>query len=190
MNIAFQKTRAREAAKTARAACALPAAGPQLVRHWPAMTTRGKSVAGFWPIKDEIDILPLLRALQDAGQTVCLPRIVLKAHPLEFRAYGAGDALKAGPYGTAEPFKTAELVTPDIILLPLLAFTADGSRLGYGGGFYDRTVSKLRAEAEALGRQVLACGITFDGQETGDIPTDNYDQPLDAVLTPSGFRVF
>ena len=190
MNIAFQKTRAREQAKLRRAASLTPDAGPELIRHWPYLMARGQSVAGYWPIKDEIDVRPLMQALQDAGQTVCLPRIVRKAHPLEFRAYKRGDALKGGPYGTAEPVISAPEVTPDIVLLPLLAFTADGRRLGYGGGFYDRTLAKLRAQAEQGARPFFACAIAYSGQETGDVPTDEYDQRLDGVLTPDGFKVF
>jgi len=185
MNIAFQKTRARGAAKAVRALCCLPHAGPELIRHWPAADMRGKSVAGFWPIKDEIDVRPLMDALADAGHSVCLPRIVRKAHPLEFRRYAPGDALKGGPYGTAEPFKTAPLITPQIVLLPLLAFSNAGERLGYGGGFYDRTIAALRENGD-----VLACGVAYAGQQSSDIPTDQYDQRLDAILTPSGFRKF
>jgi len=185
MNIAFQKTHARAAGKAARASCLVPGAGAELIKHWPAAAMRGLSVAGFWPIKDEIDVRPLMHALMDAEQAVCLPRIVRKAHPLEFRQYAPGDTLKAGPYGTAEPYKTAPLMTPDIVLLPLLSFTDDGKRLGYGGGFYDRTLAALRA-----GGDVLACGVAYAGQQCSDIPTDQYDQRLDAILTPSGFRKF
>ncbi len=190
MNIAFQKTRARAQAKSARAVCCKDGAGPALIKQWPALSTRGQSVAGFWPIKDEIDVRPLMKALSGAGQTVCLPRMVRKAHPLEFRKYEPGDALKSGPYGTAEPHKSAPLVTPDIILLPLLAFTPEGARLGYGGGFYDRTLARLRAASEDTGRPVFACGVAFDSQEVPNVPTDSYDQHLDAILTPSAFRIF
>lgn len=185
MNLDFQKTRARGEAKIVRASCHLQGAGAELIRHWPAFEMRGKSVAGFWPIKDEIDLRPLLAALADAGHIVCLPRIVRKAHPLEFRQYNPGDSLKAGAYGTAEPFKTEALVVPDVVLLPLLAFTGNAKRLGYGGGFYDRTIAALRSVGD-----VLACGVAYAGQQCSDIPTDKYDQHLDAILTPSGYRKF
>jgi len=158
MNTAFEKTRAREAAKQRRAACADTAFAAELVN---------------------------MAALNDAGHTVCLPEIVRKAHPLRFRAYVPGDDLRRGPYGTAEPVKTAPEVTPQIVLLPLLAFTPEGWRLGYGGGFYDRTLAALREKGD-----VFACGVAYSGQETSGVPTDQYDQKLDGLLTETGFRKF
>lgn len=185
MNIAFQKSRAREKAKIRRAEIYARSAGAELVRHWPALEMRSKSVAGFWPIQNEIDVRPLMQALQDAGQQVALPRIMRKAHPLSFRAYHKDDELKRGPYGTAEPFISAPEITPQVVLLPLLAFNTKGQRLGYGGGYYDRTLAQLRRHGD-----VFACGVAFAGQETPDIPTDPYDQRLDGVLTEVGFRKF
>ncbi|MEE9348404.1 MAG: 5-formyltetrahydrofolate cyclo-ligase [Robiginitomaculum sp.] len=184
-SIAFHKTRARHAASAVRASLADNGAGAELIGHWPAARFAGKSVALFWPIKDEIDVLPLMRALQGAGQVTALPRIVRKAHPLSFHAYREGDALKRGPYGTAEPLKTAPIIIPDIVLLPLLAFGPDGARLGYGGGFYDRTIGQLRE-----GGDVFACGVAYLGQEAANIPIDRYDERLDGVLTEHGFREF
>lgn len=185
MNIAFEKTRAREAAKQRRAACVSKAYAVELINHWPHTALTGAAIAGFWPIKDEIDVRPLMAALKDAGHTVCLPEIVRKAHPLRFRAYAPGHDLRRGPYGTAEPVKTAPEVTPQIVLLPLLAFTPEGWRLGYGGGFYDRTLAALREKGD-----VFACGVAYSGQETSSVPTDQYDQKLDGMLTETGFRKF
>jgi len=95
------------------------------------------------------------------------------------------EALKHGPYGTREPHAHVSEISPTLVLLPLLAFSPDGKRLGYGGGFYDRTISGLRERSE-----VFACGTAYAGQETSDIPTDQYDQRLDGILTEDYFRKF
>lgn len=112
----------------------------------------------------------------------CTPR---KGYPLTFRAWTPLDDLKAGPYGTREPFPDKNEITPNLALVPLLAFTKHGERLGYGGGFYDRTLAKLKEEAE-----VFACGIAYAAQEAATLPTDSFDQPLDGILTDQYFKAF
>ena len=87
-------------------------------------------------------------------------------------------------YGVSYPVQD-EMLTPTLVLVPLLAFTPDGRRLGYGGGYYDRTLAKLRAEGE-----VFACGVAYAGQEVPDLPTDDHDEPLDGILTEKYFRLF
>ncbi len=191
----IHKTKARNAAKMIRAKLAAdqPGAGIELLRHWPDIGNgldRVKvCVAAFIPIHSEIDVLPLMHALQDAGHTLALPCIKRKAHPLEFRNFTLGDKLRRGAFGTREPMRNAALVTPDIVLLPMLAYARDGYRLGYGGGFYDRTLASLR-QIESNAGEIYACGVAYAGQEVPTVPTDQYDEKLDGVLTETGFRTF
>lgn len=191
----IHKTKARNAAKMIRAKLAAekPDAGVELLRHWPkvgnAIGSNAGCVAAYIPIHSEIDTWPLMHALADAGHSLALPSIKRKAHPLEFRSFTLGDKLRRGAFGTREPLRNAALVTPDIILLPLLAYGRDGSRLGYGGGFYDRTLQSLRQNKTNAG-EIFACGVAYSGQEVPILPTDQFDQKLDGVLTETGFRKF
>ena len=181
----LHKTKARHAAKMIRAQLAVgrPDAGVELLRTWPELGVKTGCVAAYMPIHSEIDVLPLMRALVDAGHTLALPCIKRKAHPLDFRTYKIGDKLRRGAFGTREPLRDKLIVTPDIVLLPLLAFARNGYRLGYGGGFYDRTLAKLREQGE-----IIACGVAYSGQEVPILPTDKYDQKLDCVLTETGIK--
>jgi len=191
----IHKTKARNAAKMIRAKLAgeQPDAGIELLRHWPDVKNdvgnrprRDKEcIAAYIPIHSEIDVWPLMRALADAGHSLALPCIKRKAHPLKFRRFALGDKLRRGAFGTREPMRDVKVVTPDIVLLPLLAYARDGCRLGYGGGFYDRTLQSLRASGE-----IFACGVAYSGQEVPTLPTDQYDEKLDGVLTETGFRKF
>lgn len=181
------KARARKAAKKTRADIFAPEAGHALTSHFPFDDFPKAIVAGFWPLVGEIDILPLLRALHKAGNHLALPCTPPTGNPLIFRAWEPEDALKVGPYETREPFEAAPNVTPALVFVPLLAFAQGGLRLGYGGGFYDRTLAQLRL-AKPSG--VFACGVAYAGQETADIPVDQYDQTLDGVLTEQYFRKF
>ena len=106
----------------------------------------GDIVAGFWPIKSELDPRPLMAALTDLGLGSSLPATPKPGEPLIFHQWQNGDPIVEGLYGTSEPEATAPLVLPKIIFVPMLAFDADGYRLGYGGGFYDRTLAKLRGD--------------------------------------------
>jgi len=183
----YEKSRARLQAKPLRAEAALqnPAANLELIRHFPAAQFRGKTIGAYWPIKDELDIRPLISALQAQGETLALPAILRKHHPLEFRAYTANTKLERGPHGTYQPPKSAAVLTPDIILMPLLAFTHDGERLGYGGGYYDRTLASLRKTHD-----VFACGVAFAAQEAQSLPTEAHDMRMDGILTEKEFRRF
>lgn len=164
-----------------RAAPQALAAGGLGFAHVPA----GAVVSGFCAIGSELDPLPLLSALSAAGHPVALPVITPKGQPLVFRRWSPADPLRSGLWGIREPFAEAPAVEPDVLLVPLLAFDARGYRLGYGAGYYDRTLAALRAK-----RPTLAIGIAFDQQGVGEVPIDDYDQPLDWVLTPSGARRF
>jgi 5-formyltetrahydrofolate cyclo-ligase len=138
-------------------------------------------VSGFAPLADELRIWPLLRRLSGDGVRLALPVMQGKGLPLVFRAWTPGDAMDSGVWGIAEPKADKPAVDPDILLIPLLAFDRLGGRLGYGGGFYDRTLQGLRAR-----KQVTAVGLGYDEQAVEAVPRLNYDQRLDWVLTPSG----
>lgn len=143
-----------------------------------------KIIAGFAPIRDEIDVWPLLHHLHGAGLKICLPVTPNRPAPLSFRNWEPGIDLSKDHYGISYP-TSGKTLTPDFILLPLLAFTPQGARLGYGGGYYDRTLELLRGEGE-----VFACGVGYAGQEIDDLPVGDHDQYLDGILTETGFRKF
>jgi 5-formyltetrahydrofolate cyclo-ligase len=140
-------------------------------------------VAGYYPTSKEFDCLPLLDRLAGEGWTMALPVIVGDA-PLLFRRWAPGAPLTRGTRGMMEP-ASGDIVHPDVLLIPLLAFDAHGSRLGLGGGHYDRTLEALRRE-----RLVTAIGLAFDAQEVAQLPVCPHDQRLDFILTPSGARRF
>lgn len=141
-------------------------------------------IAAYLPIRSELSPLPLVGALAAIGMTTAMPVTPAPGNPLSFRAWGLGETLAEGPYNTKQPPPELPEVTPDVILAPMLAFDDAGWRLGYGGGFYDRTLAGLRA----AGRRVVALGIAYDGQQVDSVPTGAYDMRLDGVLTPSGLR--
>ena len=141
----------------------------------------GLQVAGYVPIRSEIDPMPLLEACAKAGCATCLPTTPKPGEALIFRAWQIGAPLVAGLYGTSEPPQDAPIRTPNLLLVPLLAFDRAGYRLGYGGGFYDRSLAGLRP------RGVVAIGIAYAGQEIPQVPRESHDAPLDGILTESGF---
>jgi 5-formyltetrahydrofolate cyclo-ligase len=141
-------------------------------------------VAAYMPIRSELSPLPLVSALEAQGIVTAMPETPAPGNPLVFRRWTPGDDLVDGPYGTRQPSPTAPTVVPGVILAPMLAFDSDCWRLGYGGGFYDRTLAGLRGG----GRSVTAIGIAFDGQLVDKVPVGPFDVALDAVLTPSGLR--
>jgi 5-formyltetrahydrofolate cyclo-ligase len=154
----------------------LAAHGLDFLRVQPGMT-----VSGFAAIRDEINPADLMTWLHAEGVMLALPVMAGKGLPLLLRAWAPGDAVAPAQWGIAEPLDDKPEVEPDVVLLPLLAFDAQGNRLGYGGGFYDRTLAKLRAN-----KPVLAVGLAYDEQRVDAVPVESYDQRLDWVLTPSG----
>lgn len=136
------------------------------------------TVSGFWPIKDEIDVEPLMRDLHGQGCVLALPVVQGRGQRLLFRVWQPGDALEAGVFGTLQPSADREIVEPDALLVPLLACDREGWRLGYGGGFYDRTIEALRRKKE-----IVAIGVGFDGQVVDEVPHGPDDQRLDWLLT-------
>lgn len=143
---------------------------------------RPARVSVFVSIRGEIDTAPLLARLHAIGVPLCLPVIARKAAPLTFRAWAPGEPLEERRFGLLEPGEAAAEVEPDLLFTPLAAFDARGYRLGYGGGFYDRTLAKLRAR-----RPTTAIGLAFAVQEVTRVPIDPFDQPLDGVLTEAGY---
>ena len=138
----------------------------------------GKIVSGFMPMKTEINPLPLLRRLADAGAQLALPVIDARGKPLIMRAWKIGDELKAGQWGIREPLPNAAQVDPDVLLVPLAAFDRAGHRIGYGAGYYDMTIHALRAK-----KQVVAIGIAFAAQEIASVPATERDERLDFIMT-------
>jgi 5-formyltetrahydrofolate cyclo-ligase len=131
---------------------------------------------------DEADPRALAQVLAARGHTLALPVVIEKKSPLHFREWREGDTLIIHAFGMHEPGPHARTVTPDVLLIPLLAFDARGTRLGYGGGFYDRTLASLATKR--------AIGIAYAGQEVSELPCHDHDHPLDAVVTEDGVRRF
>ena len=140
-------------------------------------------VAAYWPIRTELDPIPLLQAFMRLGTKACLPVTPAEGQPLRFHLWDGQAALEDGPYGTKQPSSSLPIALPDLILAPLLAFDADCWRLGYGGGFYDRTLAAL----EAKGHKAHVIGIAYDEQQVEQVPKGLYDRALSAILTPSRF---
>lgn len=140
----------------------------------------GAVVAGFSPLAEEFRVFPLLRRLAGEGYRLAMPVMQGRTRPLLFRAWAPGDAMDRAVWGIAEPKADRAELEPDVLIVPLLAFDRRGWRLGYGGGFYDRTLRHLRAR-----KAVTAVGIAFDEQEVDAVPHLDYDERLDWVLTPS-----
>jgi 5-formyltetrahydrofolate cyclo-ligase len=138
-------------------------------------------ISGYAAIGDELNLWPLLETLAASGHPIALPVTVCKGEPLIFRAWEPGTALRTGSFSVPVPDEDASELTPEILLVPLLAFDDEGFRLGYGAGFYDRTLSGLRSRG-----RITAIGIAFDEQRLEAVPHDAYDEALDWVLTPSG----
>jgi 5-formyltetrahydrofolate cyclo-ligase len=138
----------------------------------------GKIVSGFSPMKTEINPMPLMRKLADAGARLALPAIAGRGKPLIMRAWSFGEPLASGQWGIREPTPEAPEVDPDILIVPLAAFDRAGHRIGYGAGYYDMTINGLRAR-----KAVTAIGIAFAAQEIPHVPATEHDERLDLVLT-------
>lgn len=157
------------------AAHACAARLPGLLRGLPPPV-----ISAFLPIGAEIDPRPAMVVARKLGCRICLPVMVGRNLPLQFRAWSPGDPLEERQWGIREPSASAEPMQPGVLLMPLLAFDLRGGRLGYGGGYYDRTLRALRATAP-----VLAVGLAFDEQGVDGVPCLDYDERLDRVITPT-----
>ncbi len=138
--------------------------------------------AAYLPIRSELSPIALVGELVAAGMTTVMPITPEPENPLSFHQWAPGMPLAEGPYGTKQPPSANRKIDPDVILAPMLAFDAGCWRLGYGGGFYDRTIANLRDQ----GRDVRVIGLAFSGQKVAAVPIGPYDMALDAVLTPEG----
>ncbi len=163
---------------------ALPAATRQAAaeaiaaRRFPLPLASGVIVSGFMTLGNEINPLPLMRKLAEEGAGLALPVVAGRGKALVMRAWTFGAPLTAGVWGIREPTPEAAEVEPDILLVPLLAFDRTGHRLGYGGGYYDRTLAELRAR-----KPVAAVGLAYSAQEVPKVPATPRDALLDLVLT-------
>jgi len=186
MSIVEQKKRLRAAAGKrrdaladdlrARAAKAIAESGLGFARRDGHAT-----VSAYHPIGAELDCLELMARLTEAGHVTCLPIVAKRGAPLVFRRWAPGEPLKDGLGGIPVPPPSAPVVEPDILFVPLIAFDRAGYRLGYGGGYYDRTLTALRAR-----KAILAVGLAFAAQEVPAVPHLDYDARLDAILTEEG----
>ena len=170
---------AASARKTAHEASKDSAATALALRGLPVMPDPGsRIISAFHPYLSEISTLELLVKLAAEGWITALPVVVGKELPLKFRRWVPGDAMVSGLWDIQIPVETAPEVEPDVLLVPMLAFDRKGYRLGYGGGFYDRTLAKLRAL-----KNITAIGVAYGGQEVDSVPHDEHDQPLDWIMT-------
>lgn len=187
-NIEQAKAALRLRARSARAAVSAAAraeAAKSVAAHFFTAIPLDPTtiVAGYWKIKDEMDCLPIIAKLMDSGQPVCLPVVLGDDQPLSLRLWEQGTPLYESGFGTLAPSELAPQVEPDLIIVPLLGFDARGTRLGYGGGYYDRTLARLAKKPRLV-------GIAFAAQEIAEIPHEAHDMPLDMVITENGARFF
>ena len=157
----------------------------QLEQGFPQLLAGDARVAVYWPHRGEYDPRPLASRLRARGAQILLPVVLAPATAMIFRAWNADTLLAHGPHGIAEP-AAGDPVQPTVILAPAVGFDAAGYRLGYGGGYYDRTMAALRA----LPTPPLFIGVAFSMQEVEQVPTDENDSPLDGILTELGVSMF
>lgn len=143
----------------------------------------GKPLAGYMPMRTEIDPLPVMAAMA-TQVAVGVPVIGAAGQALSFRRWRPGTAMVAGPFGALIP-EVGDDVVPEVLIVPLVAFDRAGNRLGYGGGFYDRTLEGLRAA-----RPTFAIGFAYGAQEAEVLPLEPTDQPLDAIVTEAETLLF
>jgi 5-formyltetrahydrofolate cyclo-ligase len=134
-------------------------------------------VAGYWPIRGELDVRPLLQEILGLGHACALPHVVAQGHGLDFRDWDNSTPMTTGKYGISEPLSGKDII-PDIILVPMAAFDANRHRLGYGKGYYDRTLAHLRTK-----KDVLAVGMAYDWQKCGPFPVEPHDVKMDMIIT-------
>jgi 5-formyltetrahydrofolate cyclo-ligase len=174
------------AKRRAALAAGAPDAGERAAALLPGSLLEGVTAASLYlPMRSEIDPGPLAWRLWAAGVRVLLPAVTQHGAPLEFREFGPGDPLTPDAAGLPAPPPGVAVLDPDLLFVPLLAFDAAGARLGWGGGYYDRTLAALRAR-----RRPVAIGLAFAGQQVEAAPSEAHDQKLDAILTEIGYREF
>jgi 5-formyltetrahydrofolate cyclo-ligase len=145
----------------------------------------GTNVSGFWPIRSEVDLRPLLFHMREKGARLCLPVIIDKKTIL-FRELVRGAPMVATGFGTVGPPEDAAVLDPSLMLVPLAAFDERGHRIGYGAGYYDRAIARL----QEIGVNPRLIGVAFACQQVEIVPDEPHDVPLEAILTESGLRSF
>jgi len=165
-----------------------PGAGVRAADHFLANVpvAPGAIVSGYWPIRDEFDVMPVMRRISGAGYRCALPFVDKKRHVLIFREWRPGTVMLEGPFRIPEPTEEAAVLTPSLLLVPLLAYDSEGFRLGYGGGYYDGALADLRA----ADGPVLAVGMAFSEQLVERVPHGTRDQQLDWIVTERGAMLF
>ncbi len=180
------KRRLRAQAKANRAACAAAGGADAALRLAEMFfdyikIPAGTVVGAYWPIRDEIDVAPLMHGLLGRGAVVALPVVGEREAPLAFRVWHPAVTMADGELGTSHPPEHADEVRPTLLVVPMLAFDRLGHRLGYGGGYYDRTIAALRSTGS-----ITVVGVAFAGQELDHVPTHPGDETLDWVITEAG----
>ena len=177
-----QKQALRRAARERRLSLARGDFAHEIARHAEALGLAASAVVGgYCALLDEADPALLLARLSDTGCRIAFPRVVAEGLPLEFHFVPDGERLAPGAFKIHEPQGAWPRAMPDVLLVPLLAFDAAGHRLGFGGGYYDRTIADL---------QVPAIGIAYAGQQVASLPHEAHDRTLNMVLTEQGIRRF
>ena len=171
----------RKAAHEARGDCANRATDHLL--SYLADKGEGLVISGYMPIRTEIDVLPAMEALHGLGHRICVPIIVRPGLPLSFREWMPDGAMIDGPFGAKVP-AGGDWLAPELLIVPLVSYDMQGFRLGYGGGYYDRSLELLRKK-----RPTLAVGYAYSGQ-MGEVPVEVTDQRLDAMVTEDGVTLF
>ncbi|MBU2533207.1 MAG: 5-formyltetrahydrofolate cyclo-ligase [Alphaproteobacteria bacterium] len=182
LRVAARRNRAKAAKRYASPAGAVAAFAADILELAPAADA---VISAYLAIGSELDPAPIAAELVKSGAAIALPVMIEKATPLEFRRWSPGDPLVERMWGIREPAPHAAVVEPDVLLVPLLYVDRAGNRLGYGGGFYDRTLRLLRSK-----KKIAAVGLAFDEQRVDAVPCAPYDEPLDYLLTPSGLVEF
>lgn len=146
---------------------------------------QGQIVSGFFPIRSEIDVRPLMSALEARGATLCLPAVIDK-NTIQFRRLARDVPLVKTGFGTFGPDGSADVLDPDVLLLPLAAFDNQGNRVGYGAGYYDRAIARLYE----MGKSPRLIGVAFEMQRVEQVPAEDHDVRLHTLLTENGLHHF
>lgn len=191
MNIADNKAKLRKFALERRRCAASGSATRHANERLFAFLNQigqGRIVAGYLPIRSEIDPTNTMSYLTEFNSIVCVPVVCGPGLPLKFRQWIPGIPLIRNAFGTSVP-ESGGFVEPDVLIVPVVAFDSACTRLGYGGGFYDRTLQILRAKSQQTARRLVAVGFAYSDQEHPAIPRDAHDQRLDAIVTEAGVIV-
>ena len=147
--------------------------------------SKSSIIAGYWPIRNEASPLSILSELYNSGFTICLPEVCSYSKILNFRKWCPYHPLQPGKFGTSQPWPDQPLLIPDVILTPLVGFDNKGRRLGYGGGYYDSTISNLKEKKDGA---VIVMGIAREIQRVSEVPNTQNDERLDFIITEENFE--